>query len=114
MRKTNKSCTLALCVDYARITIDGDTAKALSLADDDIYAPQSLHQKGYKARIEGNTLVISKDYGWGKVESRYVIIPNIDYYGYRENRNYTAGIAAAKRFAMTHTLAIVRKINSGR
>ena len=114
MRKTNKSYTLSLCVDYALITTDGDSAKAIDLATDDIYATEWLHTQGYKARIEGNTLVISKDYGWTVVENRYVIIPNIDYHDYRENRNYTAGIAAAKRFAMTHTLTIVNKINSGR
>lgn len=114
MRKTNKSYTLALCVDYALITTDSDSAKAIDLAHDDICATQWLHEQGYKARIEGNTLVICKDYGWAKVESRYVIIPNVDYYDYRENRNYSACIAAAKRFAMTHTIAIVRKINSGR
>lgn len=114
MRKTNKSYTLALCVDYALITADSDSAKAINLADDDIYATKWLHEQGYKARIEGNTLVISKDFGWGKVENRYVIVPNVDYYDYRANRNYTACIAAAKRFAMTHTLTIVNKINSGR
>ena len=114
MKKANKSYTLSLCVDYALITTDGDSIKALDLANDDIYATQWMHEQGYKAHIEGNTLVISKDYGWGKIESRYVIIPNIDYHVYRENRNYTAGIAAAKRFAMAHTLAIIRKINSGR
>lgn len=114
MKKTNKSYTLSLCVDYAPISTDSDSAKALDFAHDDIYATQWMHEQGYKARIEGNTLVIGKDYEWGKVESRYVIIPNIDYHNYRENRNYIAGIAAAKRFAMTHTLAIIRKINSGR
>ena len=114
MRKTNKSYTLSLCVDYALITTDGDSAKAIDLANDDIYATEWMHEQGYKARIEGNTLVISKDYGWTKVESRYVIIPSIDYHYYRENRNYTAGVTAAKRFAMAHTLAIIRRINSGR
>lgn len=114
MRKTNKSYTLSLCVDYMLITTNSDSAKAIDLAYEDICATQWLHEQGYKACIEGNTLVISKDYGWTKVESRYVIIPNIDYHDYRENRNYAAGIAAAKRFAMTHTLTIVNKINSGR
>ena len=114
MKKTNKSYTLSLCVDYILITTDDDSAKAINLADDDIYATKWLHNQGYKARIEGNTLVISKDFGWSKVENRYVIIPNVDYYDYRANRNYTACIAAAKRFAMTHTLTIVNKINSGR
>jgi hypothetical protein len=114
MRKTNKSYTLSLCVDYALITTDSDSAKAIDLAHDDIYATQWMHEQGYKACIEGNTLVISKDFGWTKAESRYVIIPNIDYHDYRENRNYTAGIAVAKRFAMAHTLTIIRKINSGR
>lgn len=114
MRKTNKSYTLALCVDYALITTDGESTKAINFADDDIYATKWLHDQGYKARIEGNTLVISKDYGWTKVDTRYVIIPNVDFYDYRANRNYSACIAAAKRFAMTHTLAIVNKINSGR
>lgn len=114
MRKTNKSYTLALCVDYALITTDSDSTKAIDLAHDDIYATKWLHDQGYKARIEGNTLVISKDYGWTKVDTRYVIVPNVDFYDYRANRNYSACIAAAKRFAMIHTIAIVNKINSGR
>lgn len=114
MRKTNKSYTLSLCVDYMPIHMEGDSLNAMTLADDDIYAIDWMHEQGYKARIEGNTLVLGKDYGWGKVETRYVIIPNVDYFGYRENRNYTACIATAKRFAMIHTLAIVRKINAGR
>lgn len=114
MRKTNKSYTLALSVNYALITTDSDSAKAIDLANDDICATQWLHSQGYKARIEGNTLVIGKDYGRVKVENRYVIVPDVDFYDYRANRNYNACIAAAKRFAMTHTLAIVRKINSGR
>ena len=114
MKKANKSYTLSLCVDYALITTDSDSAEAIDLAHDDIYATQWLHAQGYKARIEGNTLVIGKDCGWTKVESRYVIIPNVDYYDYRANRNYSACIAAAKRFAMAHTLGIIRKINSGR
>lgn len=114
MRKTNKSYTLALCVDYALITTDSESTKAIDLAHDDIYATKWLHDQGYKARIEGNTLVISKDYGWTKVDTRYVIVPNVDFYDYRANRNYSACIAAAKRFAMIHTIAIVNKINSGR
>ena len=114
MKKANKSYTLSLCVDYALITTDSDSAKAIDLAHDDIHATEWLHTQGYKAHIEGNVLVIGKDCGWCKVESRYVIIPNIDYHCYRPNRNYTAGIAAAKRFAMAHTLTIIRKINSGR
>lgn len=114
MKKTNKSCTLSINVNYAFIDTDSDSAMPLSLVDDDIHATQWLHEQGYKAHIEGNTLVVSHDYGWGKVESRYVIIPSIDYHNYRENRNYTAIIAMAKRFAMAHTLAIIHKINSGR
>lgn len=113
MKKTNKSCTLSINVNYAFIDTDSDSTMPLSLVDDDIHATQWYHEQGYKARIEGNTLVISKDYGWGKVDSRYVIIPNVEYHGYREGRNYTAIIAAAKRFAMVHTLTIVHKINSG-
>lgn len=113
MKKFNKSYTLSLSVDYALIAIDNDSAMPLDLADEDICITQWFHEQGYKARIEGNTLVIGKNYRWGKVESRYVIIPNIDYHDYRANRNYAAGIAAAKRFAMAHTLAIVHKINSG-
>ena len=113
MRKTNKSYTLALYVNYALITTDSESTKAISFADDDICATKWLHSQGYKARIEGNTLVIGKDYGWGKVENRYVIVPDVDFYDYRANRNYNACIAAAKRFAMIHTLGIIRKINSG-
>ena len=113
MKKFNKSYTLSLSVDYAHIDIDDNSANALSLVDEDIHVMDWYHEQGYKARIEGNTLVISKAYSWGKVESRYVIIPNIEYRSYQENRNYAAGIAAAKRFAMAHTLAIVHKINSG-
>ena len=114
MKKFNKSYTLALCVDYALINTDSNSAMPLDLVNDDINATQWLHEQGYKARIEGNVLVIDKDYGWGKVESRYVIIPNVEFNGYRENRNYAACIAAAKRFAMAHTLTIIHKINSGR
>lgn len=113
MKKFNKSYTLSLSVEYAHIDIDDNSANALSLVDEDIRVMDWYHEQGYKARIEGNTLVISKAYSWGKVESRYVIIPNIDYHDYRASRNYAAGIAAAKRFAMAHTLAIVHKINSG-
>lgn len=114
MKEFNKSCTLALCVDYALINTDNDSAMPLDLANEDIGATKWFHDQGYKAHIEGNTLVIGKDYGWGKVESRYVIIPNIEYHEYREGRNYAAIIAAAKRFAMAHTLTIIHKINSGR
>lgn len=114
MKKTNKSYTLSLSVEYMHIDTNCDSLSAMALTDDDIYATEWMHEQGYKARIEGNTLVISKDYSWGKSESRYVIIPNVDYYDYRANRNYTAGIATAKRFAMIHTLAIIRKINAGR
>lgn len=114
MKKTNKSYTLSLCVNYAPIHTSSDSANAIDLADDDIYAIKWLHEQGYKAHIEGNVLVISKDYGWTKVENRYVIIPSIDYHDYRENRNYAAIIAMAKRFAMAHTLTVIRKINSGR
>ena len=113
MKKFNKSYTLTLCVNYALITTDSDSITAIDLANDDIGATQWFHEQGYKAHIEGNVLVIGKDYGWTKVESRYVIIPDIDYHNYKENRNYTAIIAAAKRFAMAHTLAIVHKMNSG-
>ena len=113
MKKFNKSYTLTLCVNYALITTDSDSITAIDLANDDIGATRWFHEQGYKAHIEGNVLVIGKDFGWTKVESRYVIIPDIDYHNYKENRNYTAIIAAAKRFAMTHTLAIVHKINSG-
>ena len=113
MEKTNKSFTLSLRVEYVLITTDSDSANAIDLANDDIGATQWFHEQGYKAHIEGNVLVIGKDFGWTKVESRYVIIPDIDYHNYKENRNYTAIIAAAKRFAMAHTLAIVHKINSG-
>lgn len=113
MKKFNKSYTLSLCVNYALITTDSDSITAIDLANDDIGATQWFHEQGYKAHIEGNVLVIGKDFGWTKVESRYVIIPDIDYLNYKENRNYTAIIAAAKRFAMAHTLAIVHKINSG-
>ena len=114
MEKTNKSFTLSLRVEYVLITTSGDPAQAIDLASDDIGATQWFHEQGYKAHIEGNVLVIGKDFGWTKVEDRYVIIPDIDYHDYKENRNYTAIIAAAKRFAMAHTLAIVHKINSGR
>lgn len=114
MKKFNKSFTLALCVDYALINTDINSAMPLDLVNDDINATQWLHEQGYKARIEGNVLVIDKDYDWGKVESRYVIIPNVEFNGYRENRNYAACIAMAKRFAMAHTLTIIHKINSGR
>lgn len=114
MEKTNKSYTLSLCVNYALITTDSDPANAIDLANDDIGTTQWFHEQGYKAHIEGNVLVIGKNIGWGKVESRYVIVPNINYHNYRENRNYTAIIAAAKRFAMAHTLTIIHKINSGR
>ena len=113
MEKTNKSFTLSLRVEYVLITASGDPAQAIDLACDDIGATQWFHEQGYKAHIEGNVLVIGKDFGWTKVEDRYVIIPDIDYHNYKENRNYTAIIAAAKRFAMAHTLAIVHKINSG-
>ena len=113
MKKFNKSYTLTLCVNYALITTDSDSITAIDLANDDIGATQWFHEQGYKAHIEGNVLVIGKDFGWTKVEDRYVIIPDIDYHNYKENRNYTAIIAAAKRFAMAHTLAIVHKINSG-
>lgn len=113
MKKFNKSYTLTLCVNYALITTDSDSITAIDLANDDIGATQWFHEQGYKAHIEGNVLVIGKDFGWTKVESRYVIIPDIDYHNYKENRNYTAIIAAAKRFAMAHTLVIVHKINSG-
>ena len=114
MKKYNKSYTLSLCVNYALITTDSDSTTAIDLANDDIGATQWFHEQAYKAHIEGNVLVIGKDFGWTKVESRYVIIPDIDYHNYKENRNYTAIIAAAKRFAMAHTLVIVHKINSGR
>ena len=114
MKKFNKSYTLSLCVNYALITTGSDSITAIDLANDDIGATQWFHEQGYKAHIEGNVLVIGKDFGWTKVEDRYVIIPDIDYHNYKENRNYTAIIAAAKRFAMAHTLAIVHKINSGR
>lgn len=114
MKKFNKSYTLSLCVNYALITTDSNSITAIDLANDDIGATQWFHEQGYKAHIEGNVLVIGKDFGWSKVESRYVIIPDIEYHNYKENRNYTAIIAAAKRFAMAHTLAIVHKINSGR
>ena len=113
MKKFNKSYTLSLSVNYVLITTDSDSITAIDLANDDIGATQWFHEQGYKAHIEGNVLVIGKDFGWTKVESRYVIIPDIDYHNYKENRNYTAIIAAAKRFAMAHTLAIVHKINSG-
>ena len=113
MKKFNKSFTLSLSVNYALITTDSDPANAIDLANDDIGATQWFHEQGYKAHIEGNVRVIGKDYGWTKVESRYVIIPDLDYHNCKENRNYTAIIAAAKRFAMAHTLAIVHKINSG-
>lgn len=113
MKKFNKSYTLSLCVNYALITTDSNSITAIDLANDDIGATQWFHEQGYKAHIEGNVLVIGKDFGWTKVEDRYVIIPDIDYHNYKENRNYTAIIAAAKRFAMAHTLAIVHKINSG-
>ena len=113
MEKTNKSFTLSLRVEYVLITTSGDPAQAIDLACDDIGATQWFHEQGYKAHIEGNVLVIGKDFGWTKVEDRYVIIPDIDYHNYKENRNYTAIIAADKRFAMAHTLAIVHKINSG-
>ena len=113
MEKINKSCTLSLCVNYVLIATDSDPADAVDLASDDIRATRWFYEQGYKAHIEGNVLVIGKDFGWAKVESRYVIIPDIGYHGYKGNRNYTAIIAAAKRFAMAHTLAIVHKINSG-
>lgn len=112
MRRTNKSYTLSLSVNY--VLVDTNGSNAIDLANDDIYATDWYHEQGYKASIEGNTLVITKDYGWGKVSSRYVIIPDVHYHDYRENRNYTAGINAAKRFAMIHTLSILNKINSGR
>ena len=114
MKKFNKSYTLALCVNYALVNTDDDSAMPLDLVNEDIGATQWFYEQGYKARIEGNTLVIGKDYGWAKLENRYVIIPNVEYNGYRENRNYAACIAAAKRFAMAHTLTIIHKINSGR
>ena len=114
MKKYNKSYTLSLCVDYALINTDNNSAMPLDLVNDDINAIQWFYEQGYKARIEGNVLVISKDYGWGKVDIRYVIIPNIEYHDYREGRNYAACIAMAKRFAMAHPLAIIHKINSGR
>lgn len=112
MKRTNKSYTLSLSVNY--VLVDTNSPKAIDLAHDDIYATDWYFEQGYKASIEGNTLVITKDYGWGKVSSRYVIVPDVHYHDYREGRNYSAGIDAAKRFAMTHTLSILRKINSGR
>lgn len=114
MKKTNKSYTLSLSVDYALIDTTGNTIDVLSLAHDDIYATDWMHEQGYKARIEGNTLVIAKNYGWGVIESRYVIVPSVDYHNYRENRNYSAILAVSRRFAMAHTIAIVHKINAGR
>lgn len=113
MKKTNKSRTVSLSVEYMLIHTTKDSTNALVLADDDIYATEWLYENGYKARVEGNTLVISKNYGWGKVEHRYVIIPNVEYRNYREHRNYAVGIEVAKRFAMAHTLAVIRKINAG-
>lgn len=112
MKKFNKSFTLSLSVDY--ILVDTDSSSTLDFADDDIHAIDWYHEQGYKASIEGNTLVITKEYNWGKVSSRYVIIPNVQYHDYRANRNYVAGMNAAKRFAMVHTLSILNKINSGR
>lgn len=113
MKKTNKSRTVSLSVEYMLIHTTKDSTNALALADDDIYATEWLYKNGYKARVEGNTLVISKSYGWGKVEHRYVIIPNVEYHSYREHRDYHAGVETAKRFAMLRTMAIIRKINAG-
>ena len=113
MKKFNKSYTLSLSVDYVPIADDEQSNSPLAFASDDIYATEWLHQQGYKARIAGNTLVVYKDYGWGKVESRYVIIPNVEYSSYRADRNYSYGVTVARRFAMTHTLAIIHKINAG-
>lgn len=113
MKKTNNSYTLTLCVDYALIDTGCTSVDTLPLAHDDIYATDWLHQQGYKARIEGNTLIIAKDNEWVQIENRYVIIPNVEYHNYKENRNYGAITAVAKRFAIAHTIAIVRKINAG-
>lgn len=112
MKKTNKSGTLSLSVSY--VYVYTDTPNDIAFADEDIHAIDWYHGQGYKASIEGNTLVITKDYGWGKVSSRYVIVPDIHYHSYRENRNYKACIESAKRFAMIHTLSILNRINSGR
>lgn len=112
MKKFNKSFSVSLSVNY--VHIDTDDSSVISFADDDINAVGWYHEQGYKASIEGNTLVIAKDYGWGKVSSRYVIVPDIQYLAYREGRNYAAGIDVAKRFAMAHTLSILNRINSGR
>lgn len=113
MKKTNKSYTLSLSVEYALIDTTSNTIDVLALTHEDIYATSWMHEQGYKARIEGNTLVIAKHYSWGVIESRYVIVPSVDYHNYREDRNYNAIIAVARRFAMAHTIAIVHKINAG-
>ena len=70
MKKYNKSYTLSLCVDYALVNTDDDSAMPLDFANEDIGATQWFHEQGYKARIEGNTLVIGKDYGWAKLDNR--------------------------------------------
>lgn len=115
MQRTTKSYRLTLCVNYAPVYTEGNDLDIITLTNDDIYATGWMHEQGYKASIEGNTLVISKDWGWGcKTTDRYVIIPDIQYHDYREGRNYTAIMKTAKRLAMMHTLAVVRKINSGR
>ena len=113
MKKTNKSYTLSLSVEYALIADDDKPTSPIPFVNDDIYATQWLHDQGYKAYIKGNTLVVYKDYGWAKVESRYVIIPNVEYHDYKADRNYTHGLTVARRFAMAHTIAIVHKINAG-
>lgn len=115
MKIHNRDYTVSLSVEFMRINaVNSDASlNALTLADSDLYATKWLHDNGYKARLEGNVLVVSKPYGSLLAEDRYVVIPNVEYHEFREYRNYRAGVEAAKKFAMLRTMAIIRKINAG-
>lgn len=114
MKTYNKHYTISLSVEFMRIDTNSDAGvNAFTLADDDLYATKWLHANGYKARLEGNVLVVSKAYETLTVEHQYVVIPNVEYHDYREHRDYRAGVEAAKKFAMLRTMAVIRKINAG-
>ena len=104
-------------VEVRYVSIDR-TANRLQWSDDDVAIGDYFHTQGFKAHIEGNILVISKPYAWGgECRLEWVIVPDYEGLTYHigdTSDRYGRAMEIAEHIALTHTIQIVRRVNTGR
>lgn len=108
----SKSNSAIVTVTYVCINRTMESVANMPIpSDSGLSIPDYLHERGYRARIEGNVVVVISPYDF---EEHYVIATDVDFCNHNSNRNWEAAMASVRRLAMMHTVNIVRIINNGK